>query len=286
MRIGTTTAREIISETCSAIWEVLSPIYLMTSPTQEKWQKVADQFEDLWNYPNVCGCVDGKHIRIQKPYDKGSAFYNYKSYHSIVLQAVVDAEGNFLIIDVGEAGRQSDGGVFTASNFGRNFIEQTLNLPQPRRLDRENETLFPYVFLGDEAYSLNRNFMKPFARASLTSDKRKIYNYRHSRARRIVECAFGMMSKKFRIFERPMLVHPDFATSITSACCVLHNMIRKKEGTLADVHDEMINIEACDLQRETTRARASRAAYQVRENFADYFISPAGSVSWQERMAL
>lgn len=177
--------------------------------------------------------------------------------------------------------------MFTASNFGRNFIEQTLNLSQSRRLDRENETLFPYVFLGDEAYSLNRNFMKPFARASLTSDKKKIYNYRHSRARRIVECAFGMMSRKFRIFERPMLVHPDFAKLVTSACCVLHNMIRKKEGTIiADVHDEIINFEECDIQRETTRARASRAAYQVRENFADYFISPAGSVSWQERMAL
>jgi len=135
MRIGATTAREIINETCIAIWEVLSPIYLMTNPTPEKWRNISEKFEEFWNYPNVCGSVDGKHIRIQQPYHGGSAYYNYKNYNSIVLQAVVYAEGNFLFVDVGEAGRHSDGGVFAASNFGKNFIEQTLNLPQPRKID-------------------------------------------------------------------------------------------------------------------------------------------------------
>lgn len=117
MRIGATTAREIINETCIALWEVLFPIYLMTNPTPEKWRNISEKFEKLWNYPNVCGSVDGKYIRIQQPYHGGSAYYNYKN--SIVLQAVVDAEGNFLFVDVGEAGRHSDGGVFAASNFGR-----------------------------------------------------------------------------------------------------------------------------------------------------------------------
>lgn len=285
MRIGATTAREIINETCIAVWEVLSPIYLMTNPTPEKWRNIAEQFEKLWNYPNVCGSVDGKHIRIQLPYHGRSSYYNYKHYNSIVLQAVVDAEGNFLFVDVGAAGRHSDEGVFTASNFGKNFIEQTLNLPRPRKIDPTKEILFPYVFLADSAYSLNKNMMKPFARSSLTSDRKNIYNYRHSRARWIVECAFGMMSKKFHILQRPMLVHPDFATIITLACCVLHNMIRKKEGIINDVHSEMINVEECDVSREPIRAIASRNAYQVRENFVDYFISPIGSVSWQEFMA-
>ncbi|KAL4126188.1 hypothetical protein QTP88_010414 [Uroleucon formosanum] len=118
MRIGATTAREIINETYIAIWE---------------------------NYPNVCVSVDGKHIRIQQPYHGGSAYYNYENYNSIVLQAVVDAEGNFLFVDVGEAGRYSDGGVFAVSNSGKNFIEQTLNLPQPRKIDPAKEIEFPYI---------------------------------------------------------------------------------------------------------------------------------------------
>lgn len=62
MRIGATTAREIINETCIAIWEVLSPIYLMTNPIPEKWRNISEKFEKLWNYPNVCGSLDGKHL--------------------------------------------------------------------------------------------------------------------------------------------------------------------------------------------------------------------------------
>lgn len=151
--------------------------------------------KDIWNYPNVCDSLDGKHIRIQQSYHGGSAYYNYKNYNSIVLQAVVDAEGNVLIVDAGEAGRHSDGGVFAASNLGKHFIEQTLNLPQPRKIDPPKEIVFPYVFLADSAYSLNKNMMKPFSRSSLTSDRKQIYNYRHSE----------MMTKKFHILQRPML---------------------------------------------------------------------------------
>lgn len=37
--------------------------------------------------------------------------FNYKSNHSIIMQAVVNAEGKCLVIDVVEAGKNSDGGV-------------------------------------------------------------------------------------------------------------------------------------------------------------------------------
>lgn len=72
---------------------------------------------------------------------------------------------------------------------------------------------------------------------------RNIYNYRRSRARRIVESALGMLSKKFHIHQRPKLVHPDFARTLTIACCVLHNMIRKKQGIISDPHSEKTNLE-------------------------------------------
>lgn len=75
-----------------------------------------------------------------------------------------------------------------------------------------------------------------------------MYNYKQSRARRLVECAFGMMIKKFRVLEHPMLVHPDVAIKITLAYCALHNMIRKREGKLTDVYDELMTLEqkVCD----------------------------------------
>lgn len=83
-------------------------MYMMTEPTPEKWTSVADRFEELWNFPNCCGAIDGKHIRIKGPWNCGSAYYSYKNFHSIVLQAIVDAEGNFLIVYVRAPGRYND----------------------------------------------------------------------------------------------------------------------------------------------------------------------------------
>jgi hypothetical protein len=46
------------------------------------------------------------------PAEPRSQYFNYNHYHSIVLQAVVDANLKFVTMDVGAYGKQSDGGVF------------------------------------------------------------------------------------------------------------------------------------------------------------------------------
>ena len=41
---------------------------------------------------------------------------------------------------------------------------------------------------------------------------------------------FGILSNKWRIFQRPLNVSPDFAVDIVKACVVLHNFVREKDG--------------------------------------------------------
>jgi len=53
------------------------------------------------------------------------------------------------------------------------------------------------------------------------------------------ECAFGILTKRFNVFENKMLVNPEKATIITQAACVLHNLIMDKEHNLTDIHNEM-----------------------------------------------
>jgi len=73
--------------------------------------------------------------------------------------------------------------------------------------------------------------MKPYPQRNLT-EERRIYNYRHSRARRISENLFGILANKWRIFLQPMSLSPQKATTITTSALVLHNYLRKNNRSV------------------------------------------------------
>ncbi|CAG2240561.1 HARBI1 [Mytilus edulis] len=51
------------------------------------------------NFPNVLGCIDCTHVRIQAPSDDEPSYVNRKGYHSINVQAVCDFEDKSQGID-------------------------------------------------------------------------------------------------------------------------------------------------------------------------------------------
>lgn len=79
---------------------------------------------------------------------------------------------------MGEYGRNSDARVFSESSFGQRLTQKTLDLPQPLCLRGENnKPPFPYYLVGDEAFPLLENLMRPYPRRQLTNTKR-VYNFR------------------------------------------------------------------------------------------------------------
>uniref|UniRef100_A0A1X7V873 DDE Tnp4 domain-containing protein n=1 Tax=Amphimedon queenslandica TaxID=400682 RepID=A0A1X7V873_AMPQE len=147
----------------------------------------------MWNFPHCIGAVDGKHINIQAPANAGSEYYNYKGTHSLVLLAVCDAQYRFTLVDIGEAGRQSDG--------------------------------------GDEVFPLKCNMLRPYPGRYLPEDK-AIYNYRLSRARRVIENTFGILASRWRIFRQPIIAQPHRVEVYTKACIALHNYLQTTELSL------------------------------------------------------
>ena len=65
------------------------------------------------------------------------------------------------------------------------------NIPPPEPLPFDIWDI-PYYIIGDDAFGLCHWLMKPFAHTAQVTWER-IFNYRLSRARRVVECAFGIL---------------------------------------------------------------------------------------------
>ncbi|XP_026831161.1 protein ANTAGONIST OF LIKE HETEROCHROMATIN PROTEIN 1-like [Ooceraea biroi] len=266
-------------ETCKIITENLLN-EMLPKPTEEK--HIANDFYTIWNFPNCLGAIDGKHITIQAPPNSGSLYFNYKKMFSIVLLALVDAKYNFIAVDVGAHGKNSDGGIFANSNLGRALQQDSLFVPGNAALPGTH-TLVPHVIVGDEAFPLKTYLMRSYPGQGLDVSKR-IFNYRLSRARRIIENAFGILSQKFRIYNRRIQAKPEHVDYIILTTCILHNFIRKFDNDANEYMYEGVSVNANGTLENLPMqgGNATKDAFRIRNLLKDYFNSEVGSVPWQE----
>lgn len=196
-------------------------------------------------------------------------------------------------------------------NFKSLFIlADTLGIPEPALLPQSQDDVWnssscsepvPYYFVGDDAFPLEVNIMKPYPQRNLSEEKR-IFNYRLSRARRISENVFGILSSRFRIFMSTLCVKPENAVTIVMAALALHNFLRSKvpgrytpPGT---VDSEAVNgnVEEgswrCEIQDtpflaipNSRKGRQARKAEDVKDQLCRYVNGP-GQVPWQWRLLL
>lgn len=261
--------------------------------TDTEWKQIGLDFGKKWNFFNCLGAIDGKHVAIRKPSNSGSMYYNYKNFFSIVLMAVVNSNYEFVMVDAGANGRVSDGGVMFYTKFWQRFVNGELNLPGPQRLPGAT-TETPYVFIADDAFAMSTNLMKPYSSANLTKEQR-IFNYRLSRARRVVENAFGMLSTRFGVFQKAMLLEPKKTTTVTLTCCYLHNFLIKYNKRQYISQSVMIyeNLDSGDIIQgkdfnnshlAPLQHTKSTASYQEAKNVRDslcHHFNNEGQVPWQ-----
>lgn len=240
--------------------------------SEEEWKDIARDFGERYQFWNCLGALDGKHVSIQKPPNSGSLYYNYKGYFSIVLMALANARKEFIMIDIGANGRVSDGGVLFYTKFWELYQQGSLFLPEATALPNTSDA-FPYVFIGDEAFALGKNLMKPYPQNACNND-RKTFNYRLSRARSVVECAFGILRSKFGIFQRNINFEPSKASLLVATCCYLHNYLMKtsqQQYLTASWNIEKPNSEQLLDLAPTNNRNPSRDAKIIREKFCYYF---------------
>lgn len=247
----------------------------MPVPTTEAWKETANNFTQRANFPHCTGAVDGKHIRIVHPCN--SMYYNYKGFSSIVLMAVADSQYRFIFVDVGSYGKDSDSTIFQNCSLWQALLNSTLGLPEEECLPGTTNPKIPYFFVADEAFGLHKNLLRPFSGHQLSVGKR-VFNYRLSRARRYIECTFGILSNKWRIFHRALNLDPEFCTDIVKACVIMHNFVITRDGFNSE---DALTVTGLERLPRTGSVRSGLSANNVRNKMADYFLTPVGSVPWQ-----
>lgn len=131
-------------------------------------------------------------MQLQAPPHSGSEFYNHKGFHSIVLMALCNANYLFTLVDIGDSGHNSDGGIFANCTFGKKFLNEEMNTPPDEQLPNSSVTV-PYHIVGDAAFPLKKNIMRPFPGKNLNHEE-KVFNYRLSRCR-LMQCTGVFCSK-------------------------------------------------------------------------------------------
>jgi hypothetical protein len=152
------------------------------------------------------------------------------------------------------------------------------------------------VFVGDEAFALDENFLRPYPQKDLDHGKR-IFNYRLSRARNVVENAFGIIASRFRILHTSINMKVENINYVIMAICSLHNFLRKRSsGYMCASTVDTEDVEQCVIHQGEWRNNGvllsdlhpvtrnpNTKAKENREAYREYFLSD-GSVQWQEAM--
>ncbi len=220
-RIPHQTLGIIVAETCQALWDVLQPMYLKTPDSTVMWNNVMEGFEKYWNYPHCVGAIDGKHCQVLAPEKSGTLFDNYKGTFSIVLWDVANFNYEFLYVEIEAPGSEGDAGLWGNSSFRDALESGQLNIPIISD---------PCAHLiGDDGFALEQTLMKPYCRGRPLTMEEKVFNYRLSRARHVVENAFRLLAARFCIFRGPILLRVDNACRVVQSAVVLHNFLLREQ---------------------------------------------------------
>jgi len=86
------------------------------------------------------------------------------------------------------------------------------------------------------------------------------------------------LSNKWRIFQRPLNVSPDFEVVIVQASGVLHNSVRERDGYKSE---DDLTVTGLEDVPDGQSVRGGLITNNVRNKVADYFLTDAGAASCQ-----
>jgi hypothetical protein len=154
------------------------------------------------------GAVDGVHFKSKNP---GKAVPNPRRYFvgrkdcsALLCIAVCDSKRRFTFFDISQVATTHDSTAWARSKLGVRVLND--ELPQP------------FFINGDNAFVLSNSMIVPSG-APEDDD----FDYYQSSARMPIECAFGILVRRWGVLWRPLEMRFNRRAAVAGACMRLHN---------------------------------------------------------------
>lgn len=180
--VSKNTFHKSMKRTGSALVKIM-PDIIRWSNDAAAINKTARTFSDKSQFQNVLGAIDGSHIHITAPKHLHQAYYNRKGFYSIILLASCDSDMSFNYVWAGNPGSTHDATVLRGSDL---FLQNNEMIPQG------------FYLLGDSGFPLLQWLITPFRDYGNLNRQQKLFNKSHSKCRKVIERAFGMLKSRFR----------------------------------------------------------------------------------------
>ncbi|KAK4727367.1 hypothetical protein R3W88_032284 [Solanum pinnatisectum] len=165
----------------------------------------------------VGGALDGTYIQIRVPSKDKPRYRTRKGEIATNVLGVCDKNLNFTYVLPGWEGSTADGRVL------RNAITRTNGI----------------YYLCDEGYTNGNGFLLPYrgyrywlrdwqGENPSPQCREELFNMKHARARNVIERTFGLLKGRWGILRSPSWYSVKIHNRIISACCLIHNFIRRE----------------------------------------------------------
>ena len=203
-----------------------------------------DLARDAQDFANVCGqygcggdampgcvmAIDGWVMMTRQPKVKEvgaeavRSYWNRKETFGLVVMAGCDARARFKMFSVMSSGSCHDSIALEFSSWKKDVLDKDLLPPE-------------YYIIGDEAFKTTQQLLTPWSGTGL-SEAKDSFNYHLSRMRCTIERSFGLMTKRFGIFWRPLQCKYERWSTVAVVCAKLHNWCLDHNEELVDRWEE------------------------------------------------
>ena len=231
------------------------------------------------------GAIDGLLVPIKRPghleYER--AFYTRKNFYAMNVQAIADVRGRIIHAQVAATpGACHDSYAWRQDQLSKDLLDGPI-----AEWLREHKR----YLIGDDAYPLSHTMVVPWPGKHEASSAELAFNERHSSARISVECAFGMLSRKWLFLKRPFelsLERTDLSCGFHTAVTVamkLHNLCISDESSLST---DLLDADVSGEHENEAKPRAQRLDHRSRAQLIDpdiaHLSSPNPRLARAERL--